>query len=108
MCKKGDLIFMAFNLGVSAIEERQFATVKAASNYFYDLIFTELSRQYEDLADKVALLSYANYLTSIATLGYTLPLVGLYNEDFKKKLIDLIIMNNPKDVSRFEHERASA
>jgi hypothetical protein len=108
MDKKSDLIFMAFNLGVSAIEERQFATVKAASNYFYDLILTELSRQYADLTDKVAVLSYANYLTSIATLGYTLPLVGVYNENFKNKLIDLIMMNKPKEVSRFEYERASA
>jgi hypothetical protein len=108
MDKKSDLIFMAFNLGVSAVEERQFVTVKAASNYFYDLISTELSRRYEDLTDKVAVLSYANYLTSIATLGYTLPLVGVYNEDIKNKLINLIITNKPKEVSRFEYERASA
>jgi hypothetical protein len=99
-----NLIYKAFNLGVIARQEKQFANVKSASNYFYDVIFSDLSRQYKDYIDDVHIISYADYLTSIAILGYILPHICAYDEDFKNRLMDLILVKirRPKEVSEFE------
>ena len=107
MDKTKDLIFTAFNLGVIARQEKQFATVKAASNYFYDVIDTDLSRQYKGEIDDVLILSYADYLTSMALLGYILPHICAYDEDFKDKLLDLILIKirKPREVGEFEELR---
>lgn len=91
MDKTKALIFTVFNLGVIARRKRQFATVQAASNYFYDIIYNDLFRQYKGFMDDVLILSYADYLTSIALPGYILPYVCAYDEDFKNKLMNLIL-----------------
>jgi hypothetical protein len=113
MDKTKDLIFTVFNLGVIARRERQFATIQAASNYFYDVIYNDLSRQYKGFMDDVLILSYADYLTSIALLGYILPYVCAYDEDFKNKLMNLILtkVRKPREISEFEElqkQKASA
>jgi hypothetical protein len=107
MGKAKDPIFTAFNLGVIARQEKQFATVKAASNYFYDVIYTDLSRQYKGFIDEGLILSYADYLTSIALLGYILPHICAYDEGFKNKLMDLILtkIRRPREVDEFEELR---
>jgi hypothetical protein len=101
---KKDLTFTVFNLGVIAREERQFATVQSASNYFYEVIYTDIYRQYESVMDDVLIISYADYLTSIALLGYVLPYVCDYDDNFKDKLVNLILtrVKKPKEVSEFE------
>jgi len=104
MDKTQELVFTAFNLGVTARQERQFATVSAASNYFYDFIYNNLVQQNRGTIDDVLILSYADYLTSIALLGYILPYVCAYDEDFKDKLMNLILVKirKPREVSEFE------
>ncbi len=104
MDKTKDLIYTAFNLGVIARQEKQFATIKAASNYFYDVIYTDLSRQYKGFIDDVLILCYADYLTSIALLGYILPNICAYDDDFKNRLTDLILIKirKLKEVDEFE------
>lgn len=104
MDKTKDLIFTVFNLGVIARGERQFVTVQAASDYFYDVIYNDLFRQYKSFMDDVLILSYADYLTSIALLGYILPYVCAHDEDFKNKLMNLILakVKKPREVSEFE------
>ena len=104
MDKTEDLIFTAFNLGVIARQEKQFATVKSASSYFYDIIFNDLSQQYKGLIDDMLIVSYTDYLTSISILGYILPHICAYDEDFKDRLMDLILtkIRRPKEVSEFE------
>jgi hypothetical protein len=99
-----NLIYTAFNLGVVARQEKQFVNVKSASNYFYDVIFADLSRQYKGFIDDILIISYADYLTSIAILGYILPHICTYDEDFKSRLMDLILVKirRPKEVSEFE------
>ena len=102
-----DLIITAFNLGAISRQEKQFASVKAASNYFYDVIYAELSRQYKEFIDDALILTYADYLTSIALLGYILPHICAYDEGFKNKLMDLILIKirKPKEVDEFEELR---
>lgn len=113
MDKTKDLIHTVFNLGVIARGERQFVTVQAASDYFYDVIYNDLFRQYKGFMDDVLILSYTDYLTSIALLGYILPYVCAYDEDFKNKLMNLILtmFRKHRGVSELEElqkQKASA
>ena len=107
MDKTKDLIIKAFNLGATARQEKQFANVKAASIYFYDVIYAELSWQYKGFIDEGLILSYADYLTSIALLGYILPHICAYDEGLKNKLMDLILtkIRRPREVDEFEELR---
>lgn len=101
---KKDLTFTVFNLGVIARQERQFATVQAASNYFYEVIYTDVYRRYKSVMNDVLIISYVDYLTSIALLGYVLPYICAYDDDFKDKLMNLILtrVKKPREVSEFE------
>ena len=108
MDKAKDLTLIAFTLGVTARQERQFISVQAASNYFYEVVSSGLLYQYKDIIDEALILSYADYLASIALLGYIVPYICSYDEDFIKKIMAFILARKPRDVINFEEQKEQA
>jgi len=111
--KTKEPVILAFNLGIAAREERQFASVQAAAGYFYEFIYSNLSQKYLGIVDEGLIRANAEYLSSIALLGYILPHVCSYEEEFKDRLVELIMkkLRKPREVTEFEElkkERANA
>ena len=87
----GSSILMAFNLGVSY--NQQSGGVKSVSEAVAELgntIYTNLSQVYGTRFQDDFLRANTEYFLQIALLGYIIPSVCAYDEEFKNKLLDLI------------------
>jgi hypothetical protein len=86
-------ILMAFNLGVSY--NQQTGGVKSTMEAVGDLgntIYTNLSQGYGNRFQDDFLRANTEYFLQIALLGYIIPSVCAYDEEFKNRLLDLIEM----------------
>jgi hypothetical protein len=87
----GSSILMAFNLGVSY--NQQSGGVKSVSDAVAELgntIYTNLSQAYGTHFQDDFLRANTEYFLQIALLGYIIPSVCAYDEEFKNRLLDLI------------------
>jgi hypothetical protein len=110
--KTKESVIVAFNLGIAAREERHFAGVRAAAGYFNEFIYSNLSQKYLGIVDEGLIKAKAEYLTSIAILGYILPHLCSHDEEFKGRLVEIIMkkLRKPREVIEFEEikkERAN-
>ncbi len=84
-------ITMAFNLGVSA--NQQTAGTKSVAVVAGDLamnIYNNLAEIYGTQHDEALLQANTEYFLQIALLGYIVPSICAYDEDFKNRLFALI------------------
>ncbi|MGI9558103.1 MAG: hypothetical protein ACR2NQ_00330 [Thermodesulfobacteriota bacterium] len=84
-------ITMAFNLGVSA--NQQAKGTKSIAQILSELgqhIFTGLSKQYGEKAQQEQIIANTEYLLQIALMGYIVPSICDYEENFKERLLSLI------------------
>ncbi len=84
-------ITMAFNLGVSANQQakgtKSIAQILAETG---EHIFTSLSKSYGDSFEQEYIIANTEYLLQIALLGYIVPSICDYEENFKERLLALI------------------
>lgn len=84
-------ILSAFNLGVSY--NQQSGGLKPVTEVTGELghtIYTNLSQVYGNRYEDNFLRANTEYFLQIAMLGYIIPSVCAYDEDFKNKLLSLI------------------
>jgi len=84
-------ILMAFNLGVSY--NQQSGGLKSITEVSGELghnIYTNLSQVYGNKLEDDFLRANTEYFLQIALLGYIIPSVCAYEEDFKNRLLSLI------------------
>ncbi len=86
-----DSIAMAFNLGVSARQQKgDTESVVEVSNELREFIYSNLSRAYGGQHPEEYLRANTEHLLQIAILGYIIPSVCAYDEEFKSRLFVLI------------------
>lgn len=86
-----DSIAMAFNLGVSSRQQKgDTESVVEVSNDLREFIYSNLSRAHGALHPEEALRANTEHLLQIALLGYIIPSVCAYDEEFKNRLFVLI------------------
>ncbi|MBI2485948.1 MAG: hypothetical protein HYW01_03140 [Deltaproteobacteria bacterium] len=84
-------IAMAFNLGVSARQQKgETESIVEVSNELREFIYSNLSRAYATQHPEDALRANTEHLLQIALLGYIIPSVCAYDEEFKNRLFVLI------------------
>jgi hypothetical protein len=86
-------ILMAFNLGVSY--NQQTGGIKSVTDAVTELgttIYTNLSQVYGTRFQDDFLRANTEYFLQIALLGYIIPSVCAYDEEFKNRLLELIEM----------------
>jgi hypothetical protein len=84
-------IAMAFNLGVSARQQKgENESIVEVSNELREFIYSNLSRTYGAQHPEDALRANTEHLLQIALLGYIIPSVCVYDEEFKNRLFVLI------------------
>ncbi|HXG30195.1 MAG TPA: hypothetical protein VNK81_00995 [Thermodesulfobacteriota bacterium] len=83
-------VFMAFNLGVSARQKGQGKSVVQIANELGQFIYSNLSRSYGAQFPEEYLIANTEHLLQIALLGYIIPEVCAYDEEFKNRLFSLI------------------
>ncbi|MFI5323727.1 MAG: hypothetical protein ACHQ6U_09405, partial [Thermodesulfobacteriota bacterium] len=89
----GSSILMAFNLGVSY--NQQSGGMKSITDAVAEIgntIYTNLSQVYGIRFQDDFLRANTEYFLQIALLGYIIPSVCAYDEEFKNRLLDLIEM----------------
>lgn len=87
----GASILSAFNLGVSY--NQQSGGLKPINEVAEELghtIYTNISQAYGERYQDEFLRANTEYFLQIALLGYIIPSVCAYEEDFKNKLLSLI------------------
>ncbi len=90
-------ILMAFNLGVSY--NQQTGGIKSVTEAVEDMgttIYMNLSQVYGNRFQDDFLRANTEYFLQIALLGYIIPSVCAYDEEFKNRLLDLIEMRAVK------------
>jgi hypothetical protein len=90
-------ILMAFNLGVSY--NQQTGGVKSVTEAVEELgttIYTNLAQVYGNRFQDEFLRANTEYFLQIALLGYIIPSVCAYDEEFKNRLLDLVEMRAVK------------
>ena len=86
-----DSIVMAFNLGVSAHQQtRGGASVVEIVNELGEAIYSNLSRMYGGQYQDDFLRANTEYFLQIALLGYIIPGICAFDENFKDRLLALI------------------
>ncbi len=89
----GSSILMAFNLGVSY--NQQTGGIKSVTEAVEELgttIYTNLSQVYGNRFQDEFLRANTEYFLQIALLGYIIPSVCAYDEEFKNRLLQLAEM----------------
>ena len=92
--QQGDVmttVTMAFNLGVSARQQGRNRSVVEVVNELQEAIFNNLQRAYGSQVDMNYLAANTEYLLQIALLGFIVPSICAYEEDFKNRLFSLIL-----------------
>lgn len=95
-------ILMAFNLGVSY--NQQAGGLKSITEVVGELghtIYTNLSQVYGNRFQDDFLRANTEYFLQIALLGYIIPSVCAYEEDFKNRLLTLIEMRARKTQQQY-------
>lgn len=84
-------ITMAFNLGVSANQQAKGTkSIAQALAEMGEHIFTSLSKTYGGKHRQEHIIANTEYLLQIALLGYIVPSICDYEENFKERLLALI------------------
>lgn len=84
-------ILMAFNLGVSYNQQSGgLKSITEVSGELGHTIYTNLSQVYGSKFQDDFLRANTEYFLQIALLGYIIPSVCAYEEDFKNRLLSLI------------------
>ena len=84
-------ILMAFNLGVSYNQQSGgLKSITEVSGELGHTIYTNLSQVYGSKLQDDFLRANTEYFLQIALLGYIIPSVCAYEEDFKNRLLSLI------------------
>ncbi len=82
---------MAFNLGVSANQQSKGTkSIAQALAEMGEHIFTSLSKAHGDKFQQEYIIANTEYLLQIALLGYIVPSICDYEENFKERLLALI------------------
>ena len=84
-------ITMAFNLGVSANQSAKGTkSIAQALAEMGEHIFTSLSKSHGDRFQQKHIIANTEYLLQIALLGYIVPSICDYEENFKERRLALI------------------
>lgn len=90
-------ILMAFNLGVQFNQQTQ--GTKSITEVTAELghtIYSNFKEAYGDQVEDDFLLANTEYLLQIAMMGYIVPSICAYDEEFKNRLLQLIEMRAQK------------
>jgi hypothetical protein len=86
-----DSVMMAFNLGVSAIRQAgPNKSVVDIANELGEVIYSNLFRAYGGQHQEEFIRASTEYFLQIALLGFIIPTVCAYDEEFKNRLFVLI------------------
>lgn len=84
-------ILMAFNLGVSYNQQTQATkSVTEAVGELGNTIYTNLSQMYGSQFEEDFLRANTEYFLQIAMMGYIVPSICAFDEEFKNRLLVLI------------------
>lgn len=98
-------ILMAFNLGVSYNQQTGgMKGVTDAVNELGTTIYTNLSQVYGTRFQDDFLRANTEYFLQIALLGYIIPSVCAYDEEFKNRLLELIELKAVKSQQQMTHQ----
>jgi hypothetical protein len=90
----GDLlgtVTVAFNLGVSARQKGGNKSVGEIVGELGDAIYNNLRRTHGGQFQEEYILANTEYLLQIALLGFIIPSICAYDEEFKNRLFSLIM-----------------
>lgn len=101
-------ILSAFNLGVSYNQESGgIKTIAEVTDELGHTIYTNLSQAYGARFQDDFLRANTEYFLQIALLGYIIPSVCAYDEDFKNKLLSLIEQRAVKTQEQASQQEGS-
>lgn len=101
-------ILMAFNLGVSFNQQTQGTkSVTEVTGELGNTIYTNLKQMYGERMQEDHLLANTEYFLQIAMLGYIIPSICDYEEDFKNKLLSLIGSRATKTARKTDAQRGA-
>lgn len=90
-------ILMAFNLGVQFNQQTQGTkSITEVTGELGNTIYTNLMQAYGQNMQEELLLANTEYFLQIAMMGYIVPSICAYDEDFKNRLLQLIEMRAQK------------
>lgn len=98
-------ILMAFNLGVSFNQQVQATkSLPEVVNELGHNIYTNLSNAYGSQFEEAFLQANTEYFLQIAMLGYIVPGVCAYEEEFKDKLLSLIEIRANQQAQQMQQQ----
>jgi hypothetical protein len=83
-------VSMAFNLGVAFLQQGAGRSIVDVASELRDIIYNQIKRSYGEQYDEAFIQANTEYFLQIALLGYIIPSVCTYEEDFKTRLFELI------------------
>lgn len=83
-------VSMAFNLGVAATQHGGTKSIASIASELKDSIYQQIKKIYGDQLDEPYLQANVEYFTQIALLGYIIPSICVYDENFKNRLFQLL------------------
>jgi len=90
-------ILMAFNLGVQFNQQTQGTkSVTEVTGELGHTIYTNMTQVYGEQIQEDLLRTNTEYFLQIALMGYIVPSVCAYDEEFKNRLLQLIEMKAQK------------
>jgi hypothetical protein len=90
-------ILMAFNLGVQFNQQTQGTkSVTEVTGELGHTIYTNMTQVYGENIQEDLLRTNTEYFLQIALMGYIVPSVCAYDEEFKNRLLQLIEMKAQK------------
>lgn len=90
-------ILMAFNLGVQFNQQTQGTkSVTEVTGELGHTIYTNMTQVYGEQIQEDLLRTNTEYFLQIALMGYIVPSVCAYDEEFKNRLLQLIEMRAQK------------
>ena len=90
-------ILMAFNLGVQFNQQTQGTkSVTEVTGELGNTIYTNLTKAYGEQMQDELLLANTEYFLQIAMMGYIVPSICAYDEEFKNRLLQLVEMRAQK------------
>lgn len=98
-------ILMAFNLGVSFNQQVQASkSLPEVVGELGNNIYTNLSNAYGSQVEEGFLQANTEYFLQIAMLGYIVPGVCAYEEEFKDKLLSLIEIRAQQQAQQMQQQ----
>ncbi|MCH8030078.1 MAG: hypothetical protein IH874_09135 [Candidatus Dadabacteria bacterium] len=83
-------VHMAFNMGVAACQQGGAKDVIQVASELRETIYTQISQAYGEHLEESFIRANVEYFVQIALMGYIIPEICYYDEDFKTRLFTLI------------------